>query len=142
MILTIEVHSEIPDIGRFGILSISSQQFASVEQAWRDNVREISCVPLGVYKLVKYASEKYGNTWALENEDLGVAVYQKGAMRYACLLHHGNWPRNFKGCIGFGEKIAYISGRLGVTNSDSTVNKVLEMLSHEEEHTLIIRRKS
>lgn len=142
MIITLEVHSEIPDIGRFGTLSVAGEKFPTVEQAWRNNQREVSCVPLGTYKLVPFTSEKYGDTWAMENEDLQVAVHEKDGMRFACLfVHKGNWPSNFKGCIGAGERLKYFGGELGVTNTVITTEHILGVLKQEDEHTLIIRRK-
>lgn len=141
MIITQEIHSDIPDIGRFGTIHINGRKFHSVEQAWRDNQPFKSCVPYGVYKLVRYRSTRYHDLWALRNPDLGVGVYSGDSLRYACLFTHiGNFPGNFVGCVGAGDSLGYIDGQLGVGNTGVTTRRVLALMDHEEDHTLIIRR--
>lgn len=72
----------------------------SLECPWKDNQKNISCVPPGVYKLIPYTSPKHDSTWYLENDDLGVGGV--GAERSFCEIHSANWASQLEGCIALG----------------------------------------
>jgi hypothetical protein len=72
----------------------------SLELPWKDNQKDVSCVPPGVYQLIPYTSPKHGSTWYLENLDLGVG--DAGAERSYCEIHSANWTRQLEGCIALG----------------------------------------
>jgi hypothetical protein len=59
---------------------------------WKDNEKEISCIPEGEYEFHRYSSAKYKNVWKLENVP----------GRTDILIHAGNTIADFKGCIGAG----------------------------------------
>jgi hypothetical protein len=72
----------------------------SLELPWKDNQKDVSCVPLGTYKLIPYTSPKHDSTWYLENEELGVGG--AGAQRSFCEIHSANWVSQLEGCIALG----------------------------------------
>lgn len=72
----------------------------SLELPWKDNQKDISCVPPGVYNLIPYTSPKHDSTWYLENESLGVGG--NGAERSFCEIHSANWASQLEGCIALG----------------------------------------
>lgn len=72
----------------------------SLELPWKDNQKNISCVPPGVYKLIPYTSPKHDSTWYLENEELGVGG--AGSERSFCEIHSANWASQLEGCIALG----------------------------------------
>lgn len=79
--------------GTFGVLINGNQPMClTLELQWKDNQPNISCVPIGSYKCVKYSSEKFPNTW----EITGV----KG--RSKILLHCANSIDDLHGCVGVG----------------------------------------
>ena len=67
----------------------------TLELAWKDNEKRVSCIPKGVYEVKKRHTEKskykYEHLHILDvpNRDL-------------VLLHIGNYPKNSKGCILLG----------------------------------------
>jgi len=76
---------------------------------WVDNKPNVSCIPKGLYSLVPHNSKDHPNTWAMVNPHLDVyhlpediPAEKKGYARWGCLLHPGNWARDFKGCEGPG----------------------------------------
>lgn len=72
----------------------------SIEQPWNNNLKDKSCVPVGLYDLMPYISPKHGYTWYLQNADLGVGgAYEP---RSYCELHSANWSEQLEGCIAFG----------------------------------------
>lgn len=72
----------------------------SLELPWHDNIKNESCVPPGVYKLIPYTSPKHDSTWYLENEELGVGG--AGCERSFCEIHSANWASQLEGCIALG----------------------------------------
>ena len=47
-----------------GVLCVNdSPEFVTLEDAWRDNERQISCIPVGRYKVRPRVSPKFGRTW-------------------------------------------------------------------------------
>lgn len=75
-------------------------QIYSLELPWRDNQKNISCVPPGIYKLIPYTSPKHDSTWYLENAELGVGG--AGFEREFCEIHSANWASQLEGCIALG----------------------------------------
>lgn len=103
-----------------------------------------SCVPPGLYGLERVQSPKYGDTFALENAELGVfshkdQIEQEGD-RYACLIHAANWARELEGCIAPGDGRANVhTDEPMVTHSRKATGALLDLLRQEEINTLEIR---
>lgn len=117
----------IPDVGVFGQLDIGVQKYFTVEQPWRDNKPFVSCIPAGEYIFIPHSSPRYGETYALIGDT--VSQYQDdNHARYACLIHAANWPEDVQGCIGVGDSLTYINGKLGVTNSRNSVENLKRYL--------------
>jgi len=83
--------------------------FYIMEDPWINNKPFVSCIPAGLYSLVKHNSIDHPDTWALVNTKLGVYHHiediptdKQRTARYECLIHPGNWVYNFKGCMGPG----------------------------------------
>lgn len=100
----------------------------TVEQPWRDNRPNVSCVPAGRYKLEAHHSEKYPDTFAMVNHGLGVYHYPADGWtakdRYSCLIHTANYARQVSGCIGPGHKLFASSGEWMVTRSRLTMGLI------------------
>lgn len=79
--------------GTFGVLLSGDKPLClTLERPWLDNKKNISCIPLGTYKCVKYNSEKFKNVW----EVTGVPN------RTSILIHAGNSIDDIHGCIAVG----------------------------------------
>ena len=48
----------------------------TIEKPWKNNEPMISCVPAGVYELNPCKSHRFGDTYCLENTDLGVSLHR------------------------------------------------------------------
>ena len=46
----------------------------TMEKKWDDNKPNVSCIPAGAYELNPALSPKFGSTYCLENERLGVSL--------------------------------------------------------------------
>jgi hypothetical protein len=66
----------------------------TLEPPWRDNEKNISCIPAGLYNCEFNISPKFGPTY----EVMGVPN------RSHILFHKGNFTHNTKGCILVGEQ--------------------------------------
>ena len=67
--------------GTFGILFNGDVPICNtLEDEWKNNQTNISCIPAGIYKVVKHNTKRFPNVWRLENV--------KG--RSAILIHAGN----------------------------------------------------
>jgi Family of unknown function (DUF5675) len=119
--------------GTFGIMYAGTERFYTVEQPWRLNARQRSCVPEGEYQLIKHHSKKYPNSFALVNHDLGVH-YQPGpnvppTARLAILIHQGNTAADVSGCIAVGTSLGMVGGAWAVTNSQAAMTRLRELIA-------------
>lgn len=106
----------------------------TVEKRWHNNQNQISCIPLGTYRVIKRISQKYGHHWHLQdvpNRDL-------------ILIHNANWSHQLKGCIGVGKDIAEdgLDANTGlkakmVTQSVATMQKLRALLPDEFELEIV-----
>ena len=95
----------------------------TLELADKDNQRRISCIPLGVYKVVSRKSAKYGNHYHIldvTNRDF-------------ILIHHGNYHTDILGCVLVGKTHADINkdGYADVTSSKQVMKELNELLPKE-----------
>lgn len=99
--------------------------FVTIELAWKENKKRISCIPAGYYKAFKHQSPKFGETIWLQNVD----------DRSEILIHPANFSRQLLGCIAPGENFLDIDkdGLIDVTNSKKTMDKILSLIGNRTE---------
>jgi hypothetical protein len=106
-----------------GSVEAGPQSYFSIEQPWRDNLADESCVPSGSYELIPYNSPTHGYTWQLHNPDLN--IYGMGAVptggRDYCEIHAANVASQLEGCIALGTQ----TGTMPDPISGQTVKAVL-----------------
>ena len=101
-------------------------EFVTLEPAWENNEKRISCIPAGTYKVLPRNSARYGNHFHVQDVN----------GRDLILLHIGNYmasknPRSGKsdstGCILVGKTFADINkdGEMDITASKVTLEKLL-----------------
>ena len=78
---------------------------STLELPWKANMRNISCIPKGVYKCKHRSSEKYKNHIILQNVP----------NRRYILIHQGNYNTDTRGCI-------LVGSRFGKINRDSLLD--------------------
>ena len=127
-----------PAGGTFGTVELpSGRKLYTVEPPWVGNKQSVSCIPEGVYKLQlrdsgvvnRSSGGEFKAGWEI------VAVPN----RTFIMLHPGNWPHNFEGCIGVGLSYSLLSGRLGVSASRDAFRLLMNELPVDEEHSIDIR---
>ena len=128
--------------GTFGVMTLpSGLEVYTVECPWKANKVSISCVPDGVYSLIKRPSGVVTRTSG-EQYTEGWEVTEVPNRTYI-MIHPGNWPHNFEGCIGVGSSFRILNdrnnvARNAVTDSQNTFVKVMEDLNQKKEWILSI----
>lgn len=117
--------------------SISGQLFLNgdfmgytLERPWKNNQRKISCIPSAKYKVTKRGE---GESHRFFYPHLQVMDVPK---RSFILFHRGNYPEDFKGCIGVGRtrSIDFIG------NSRAAFNELMKSLEAFDEIELTIKQ--
>lgn len=108
------------DEGTFGRIILANGDIGpqTLELPWRDNERNISCIPLGRYLCHWYKSATWGWVYSIES------VPQRGQIR----IHWGNyagditkgWKTDSAGCILLGERQGELRGQKVILNSRTT----------------------
>jgi hypothetical protein len=114
----------------YGVLIIAGRpRFVTLEEAWRDNQRNVSCIPVGGYRCIEYASKKFGSTF----------IVTEVPGRDGILFHVGNTARDTEGCILVGSSFnPELGGGGGITNSGRAFYKFMKLLSGVKEFELEI----
>lgn len=101
----------------------------SLERGWLNNVRNISCIPTGIYKLRLEWSPKF-------QKDLW-EIYDVPNRR-ECKFHAANFSRQLNGCIALGQDRIDIDndGLIDITNSRNTMKKFHKALEGETQASL------
>jgi len=123
LILIREKASDKQILGRLSIQDeFNSTVFSchSLELPWRNNQRNISCIPEGVYQVRKRRSDAFGTHFHILNVP----------NRDLILIHEANHVHELRGCIAIGDKVLDIDGDHlpDVLNSIKTKNKLLGLL--------------
>jgi len=92
----------------------------ALELSWNENKRNISCIPMGIYRAVIRFSEKHGEHFILKDVE----------GREYVLIHAANYHYQLRGCISVGKSYVDINkdGELDVTSSRDTMDDLLEIL--------------
>lgn len=111
-----------------GVLLVPSlRPLVTLELPWKDNLRNVSCVPRGTYELVLHESPKFGRVFLLKNVP----------SRDNILIHPGNTVRDTEGCILLGLKFGHILGDEAVVSSRQAVNQLFNLLKFVTEDILL-----
>jgi hypothetical protein len=106
-------------IQTLGEFEAGSEVIYSLELPWKDNQRRVSCIPAGVYQMVKHVSPKFGNCYWIKDVP----------NRSEILIHPANHVGQLLGCIapGLGRSDFDGDGQIDVTNSRAAMEKLLDM---------------
>lgn len=108
--------------------------FSSVtlERGWRDNERNISCVPVGVYRVVfEYSNRFKRKLWELKDVE----------NRSECKFHAANFWNQLNGCISLGQYYTEMNGDgyFDLKNSVNTMKAFNIVLKDVKEFELTIQ---
>ena len=100
--------------GTFGRLQLpSGTVLSTLELPWKDNQRQISCIPPAIYQCDIVNSPKFGRVYQVKDVP----------NRSHILIHAGNWTKDTQGCI-----------LVGMSNNDTQLfesRKALNLLMNE-----------
>lgn len=119
----------------------SGRELFSVERAWVGNKPFHSCIPDGVYTLRKRVSDVVRrSSGGLFTEGWEVTDVPG---RTFIMIHPGNWPHDFEGCLGTGTVYGLFADgfgtvRLGVGHSLAAFKILMAELEGEDSHSLTI----
>lgn len=88
---------EYTDQGAFSVIRFGGSAVYSIELPWRDNLRQRSCIPAGVYRCAMLTSPRFGRVYGVANVPGRTHV----------LIHSANfagdvslgWQTQLQGCI-------------------------------------------
>ena len=105
-------------------------RFSALELSYKNNERNISCIPHGKYKGRVRVSKKYGRNIHILNVD----------DRSFILVHSGNYKTQTKGCVlvGSGFKDINNDGSVDVINSKDTMSRLMSFISDNDDIEIII----
>jgi hypothetical protein len=117
------------DQGTEGTLVAGDFDCRTLELPWRENRKQISCIPAGEYDVEIRLSNKYGRVYWV----------RRVPNRTYILIHSGNYAgdksKGFKshvmGCILLGKKSGFLGGQVAVLNSRVAVRQFMEHMEYE-----------
>ena len=114
---TIKLETMSLDECTIGLLTIGDFQCFTLELPWKDNQRNISCIPAGTYEYIYRISPSNGEVLQL------LSVKDRTFIQ----IHAGNFTRHTEGCILVGDRIMFIDDDTipDVGNSKATLQKLL-----------------
>lgn len=118
---------ESSDHGTFGKIVINDKTFHTLELPWKNNKKNISCIPTGTYECELYPSSRFGVVYILKNVP----------GRSGILIHPGNFggdselgfKTDINGCILLGEKRGELGGQKCVLNSRAAIKEFMNLFS-------------
>lgn len=103
---------------------------STLELPWRNNERRVSCIPEGIYKVVKRYSQKYRDHWHVLNVP----------DRDWILIHIGNFHHQIEGCIlpGLSHQDIDGDGLPDVVSSGEAMRRINDLMGDHNEFELKI----
>lgn len=98
----------------------------TLEEPWRDNQRNISCIPTGLYRCTPHNGTKFKNVWRLESVP----------DRTAILIHAGNTVDDIEGCILVGMRHGKLNDKRAVLSSALALQHLRNHIGTQNSFTL------
>lgn len=110
------------DGATLGVLSVDGRPlFVTLEDSWKDNARQVSCIPDGEYTIRRHTSPKFGLCYSVDNVP----------NRSHILIHAGNTSDDTQGCILVGLQFGELKGRPAILRSKDAMVLLLARLAKE-----------
>jgi len=117
-----------------GVMLIDDEPlFWTLEEPWQNNLKSISCIPTGHYRVKSYYSPKFGKCYRVTD-----LADREPANREGILIHTGNTTDDISGCILLGLELGQLSGKKAVLKSKEAYQQFLSKMHGVESCDLII----
>lgn len=101
-----------------GVIRLNKYIFSTLELPWKDNARNVSCIPDGIY--------------VVSLNDRNIYTLSDVPGRYGIQIHVGNLASDIRGCILLGLRFGTLMGQPAVLNS-TAANKLFKAeLNHAD----------
>jgi hypothetical protein len=118
-----------PEHGTFGILTIDGMpECVTLEDYWRSNSKNVSCIPTGQYVCKRYVSSNHPNTFEVTNVE----------GRSHILFHSGNTHADTEGCILLGSRIGNLGSSKAILESRLAFRNFINSIGDDYSFNLII----
>jgi hypothetical protein len=108
------------DNGTFGVWITDKPLFTTLELPWKDNQKNVSCIPAGTYPVKKIYSMRFKrNVFLLSN------VPNRDAVE----IHVGNTVKDIQGCILVG--MEYSMADYAIVSSGIALDKLMSIMPDE-----------
>lgn len=112
-----------------GVLCINdAPEFVTLEEAWRDNERNVSCIPVGRYKVALVNSPSRGIVYKV------LDVPQRDHI----LIHAGNTHKDTQGCILLGVQFGRLGSENAILASRVAMKQFMQIMKGVQEAELLI----
>lgn len=110
--------------GTFGVLlDYDNTPFClTLEREWRNNEKNVSCIPRGKYICQRVQSPKFGNTFEVLNVP----------KRSHILFHKGNIEDDSHGCIIVGEEYGIYKHKVAILSSGKAFHEFMTLLNPDD----------
>ena len=117
MYLTLKRHSYTFDRTLGSLWYGDTPVALTLEDAWKSNQPNISCIPKGIYKCTRHSGPRFHNTWQIESVP----------GREYILFHVGNDHEDTNGCVLQGERFGKLHGRDAVLDSAKAFSSFMNL---------------
>lgn len=126
--------------GTFGefLLPMEHKTLYTVEREPANNKPFVSCIPEGVFPMVKVPSPIVERT--TNGEFTEGWLIQNVPDRSEIMIHPANWPHDLEGCVGVGFDFGFMS-RLAVLRSRKAFSYLMGLLT-EDAYVLHVKSKT
>ena len=124
------IRVEANDEATLGGLLVDGKSICwTLEEPWRGNCQDISCIPAGRYRLkLEYSPSKKCKLWTVKG------VPGRSYVR----IHKGNTVDDTEGCPLTGTKPGYLEGKRAVLASREAFNEFMDAMRGESEGIIVI----
>ncbi len=127
------IRTSTSDQGTHGTLVLDGFVRPTLELPWRNNERNVSCIPCGVYRCTQVHSQKFGMVYHISNVP----------NRSWILIHLGNWAgdtsegwkSDVEGCILIGTERGEMEGQNAVIHSRYALEEFMFFMEHTDYET-------
>ena len=112
-----------------GVLSVNGFRCVTIERPWKSNEPYVSCIPAGVYTILK-GYYNAGGYAAFEVQDV--------PNRTEIKIHAANKASQLSGCIAPGKEIVCMDDEVAVSSSRNTLGDFHAYLSGHDVNTLVV----